>query len=508
MVKNKKILILGFAVIFVTFSIMLLDAISFGDITNLISPVKDRGEISITQEQHQDTTAPVIAVTIYGNNIAFIKRQGSFDSDEGKIIELTISNFTQPIKDSLFIYDNKARIKEWYFKDSKRVEEVKEDITPNFEEILNESLGKEIKVRLFSNDSFSGKLSWLEDSRIGIEFSNGVLFLNLNDIKEFLIFEANVSKRVKTENKSMIIPELIIKEVPTEKGTHDLILSYLRSGADWEANYRFYTNSENEEDFGTLQSWAFVTNNADENWNNVLLKLVVGYPNIIYYQPVFQDYYMEKTKAEAMMAPIVEEKLIPESVGEYCVYTLDEKVTINRTETKNLPIFSKEIKFKRKYLWNANLGNDVYKIYEINNTLDVPFAEGIFSVYLKGEFEGQDKIEYTAKESVAEVKVAKSPDVVVKKEILEKNEEKTAEDWPKRYSTRTYYKVKLSIENHKDSDASLIIKDEMQQGDEVNLISSTIQPGKKLYSLKWEIKLKGSEKKNIEYEYEVKNFYV
>jgi hypothetical protein len=520
--KNKRIIV-GGLILLVISSCMV--ALPFVDIWPFTLRHEEEEKITPTESvSSQNITAPVSEVTIYSNGMAFVKRTGNFDSGGEKgIFELVLSNFTQPIEDSLLIYDDKGSIKEWYIRKSKKVKEVKENFTRSFDEILNESLGKQIKVKLMNN-SFTGKLVWLgQREKLGIEFDGrGILFLNLEDIKEILIYGANVSKRIKTENKTTIIPELVIKEVSLGKGIHNFLLSYLRTGANWRVNYKFYTNSEKEEGFGTLQSWAFVTNNAAENWENVLLKLVVGYPNIIrYYQPIYKPRYYEYKAKEAMdiqaIAPptAVEEEFTPETVGEYCIYTLEEPITINLSQSKNLPIFSKdEVKFKRKYRWNANLGNDAYKIYEINNTLDVPWAEGVFSIYLKGEFEGQDKIKYTPKESLVEIKVNKAPDIVVKKEILEKTQEKGEEvisggGWPRKYATKTYYKVRLSLENHKDTDATLVIKDEMQRGDEVNLISATIKPEVKLYSLKWDnLKLKGWGKREIEYEYEVKNWYV
>lgn len=517
MKNTRKIFIWLF--MFFVFSVVAIAA--FGDVFNFIQPKSEIKEAALQKEKNYSINAPVIAVTVYSNNMAFIKRYGNFNSDEnGKVISLEILNFTQPVENSLFIYDDKASLKEFYFKDVEKVEEIKENSTPEFEEILNESLGKEIKVKI-DNNSFIGKLVWLskDKDKIGVEISDGVLFLNLYDIKEFLIPKVNVSKRESSKNSTVIMPTLIIKEIPIEKGTHNLFLSYLRNGITWNTDYKLYINSEKDEDFGTLQSWALVRNNGNENWNNIALKLVVGYPNIVYYRPFYTPtptyrQYLEKALAYEVVAgaPSVEEQLTPESLGEFCVYTLEEKVTMNASESKNLPIFSRDIKFKRKYLWDAKLGNEVYKIYEINNTLDVPWAEGVFSVYLKEEFEGQDRIKYVAKKANVEVKVAKAPDIIAKKEILERKEEKLPGEYTtygRAYTTKTYYKVKLSLESHKDSDAVMLIKDEMQSGAEVNLISSTIKPTEvKLYSLKWDnLKLKAWEKKEIIYEYEVKNYY-
>ena len=477
------------------------------------SPV---GKESVKVSEAKNFEAPVKEVTIYSNNMAFVRRVGNFDGKTG-IVQINLLNFTQPVQDSLFVYDDKGKIREWYIHDFEKVEEVKDSYTRSFEEILNESIGKEIQV-MCSNETITGKLLWVWNEKLGIEKNGGVLFLNLQDMEGMFVPGIDVSK--KPENKTVVVPELVIKEI-SEQGKHNVLLAYLRSGANWNANFKFYLETEGEEGFGTLQSWAFVENNAQEDWSDVKMKLVVGYPNIVSYISPYttsynynRNYAYEKTMdmTIAGAAPAVQESVTQSSVGDYYVYTLDETVSINSSQSRNLPIFSETVKFKRKYLWNANLENAAYKIYEINNTLQVPWAEGVFSVYLGSEFEGQDSIEYTAKEAGVEVKVSKAPDIVVKKETLEKTTEEGYDDpvnYPRTYTTKTYYKVRLTIESHKTSDATMLIKDEMQQGDQVNFITGTIKPEMKLYSLKWNnLKLKNGEKKIIDYEYEVKNSYM
>ena len=224
----------------------------------------------------------------------------------------------------------------------------------NFEEILNESLGRNILIS-YDNKTLSGKLIWFWNSdkgnrRIGIEHKNGILFINLDDVDEIFILDImNISKRTKFINKTFIVPELVIKEISKSQGVHNVLISYLRSGATWNANYKLYLDMENKESYegyGTLQSWAHVENNANEDWNDVIIKLVVGYPNMVpYYVPYKYGVPLLYEKSANLMrttttpAPGVAETLKPSFTGEYCIYTINEKTSINHSESKNFPIF-------------------------------------------------------------------------------------------------------------------------------------------------------------------------
>ncbi|HDH41617.1 MAG TPA: DUF4139 domain-containing protein [Candidatus Altiarchaeales archaeon] len=456
---------------------------------------------------------PVDSVTIYGNDMAFVKRGTAVDLDKG-ILEIRVLNLTKPILDSLFIYDSKGSLFDWYHHvKTERVREYVEK-TLSFDEILKNSVGSEIEVNTYSNRSLQGELTWVGAGRIGILGDDGVLFINRRDIRDIFIYGAE-TRETKEINKTISIPELVFKE-RSEKGRHDIKISYLTWGANWKVDYKFYTDSDEKTGKGTLQAWSIISNQVGEDWDDVRMKLVVGYPLVLYPRaiptPIRRDYVYKAMAMEAeaaLAAPTVEERFVSESIGEYCVYELMDRVTLKKGETRYFPIFSKEVEFRKRYLWDTSNGEVTYKIYEIENTLENPWAEGIFSVYVKGNFQGQDRIRYTAKKDRAEVKTTKAPDVVVKKTILE------TETFPEyaetyrgktRYARTTYYKVNLTVENHRDEGIDLRIRDHMTSGHRVELKSSTITPRRILNTLIWDITMPKGDKKTIIYDYEVTNW--
>ncbi len=469
---------------------------------------------SVSNITSKEISVPVTSVTIYGNDMAFINRNSVVNLDGG-ILELKIVNFTKPILDSILINDNNGRILEWHYHTKKSTVTEYRNRTLNFNEILENSTGKEIKVEVYGNKSLYGELAWVGDDKIGIKSDDGVLFINRKDIKEILIYGA-ITKEVVEVNKTLSIPELVFRE-ESNKGEHDIEISYLAWGANWKSDYKFYTNSEAKKGTGILQAWAIITNNI-ENWSNINMKLVVGYPIVLYPKTIpspspYGGLKYALAKAESIAdytPPNVAERFIAESIGEFCVYELKEKVTLKKGETRYFPLFSGEVEFNKKYLWDTKQGNDVYRIFEIKNSLDNPWAGGIFSVYIKGNFQGQDRIDYTAKDDKVDVKISKAPDINVNKEIMEKitYPEKGEKIGHRiRYSQITYYKVNLTVENFRDEEIDIKIIDYLNSGNQVILKSSTIEPKRILNSLIWEITLPKNGRKEIIYEYEVKNWY-
>ena len=466
--------------------------------------------------EYREINAPVNSVTIYGNDMAFIGRSSVIDL-EGGVIELRIVNFTKPILDSILINDDNGAILEWYHHTRETTTTEYRNKTLCFNEILRDSIGKEISLRIYGNKTVEGELIWNGEDKIGINLGNGILFINKRDVKEMIIYGA-VTEKIIEVNKTNRIPELIFKE-NSNPGTHNIEISYLAWGANWKPEYKFYTNSEEKRGRGTLQAWAIVTNNI-EDWNNVDMKLVIGYPIVLYPRIIRPPigfggvrYALEKATAvaEAEYAPPqVNVQFTQEELGEFYIYTLSNKVTLKNGETRYLPLFTGEVEFNKKYFWDTRQGDTVYRVFEFTNSLPDPWAKGIFSIYINGNFQGQDRIDYVAKNDKVKVKVSKAPDINVKKQTLEKIEYPESQETighKIRYSRTTYYKVNLTIENFRDEEVEIEIKDYMVSGDQVNLKSSTIKPERIHNVLTWDLTLRSGEKKSIIYEYEVINWY-
>jgi hypothetical protein len=455
--------------------------------------------LSFADRVNVSVQIPVSDVTVYSNGVAFVKRSNSLDLTSGEL-SLLIKNFTSSaVIDSVSVNDDKGGVRE--ITRYELIKKKNETRYVRFDEILNQSIGSSVRA-LTKNGWKNGTLSWFSSDRLGIEAGGKLVVLRFEDVEEL---EAPASKYGKDIEVNESERGLRIDERSTA-GAHRISLSYLVPGVSWSANYKYYIPYDTQSGDGTLQAWAGVTNNAGEDWENVKLNVVVGYPHMLSYGSVIDYARKQFTNAGGTAyvpeaAPSVISSFVSAFLGEYYVYTLKDAVTLKDGETRNLALFDNSVKFRREYVWNTAWERP-HKVYKLNNSLDQSWAPGTVRVYLAGDFLGEDNILYTAKGKEAEVTVADVPDVIAKKYV----NSSTGEEY--RDSRTTTYKVSLNIENHKDEKIQLTVRDWMNSGDVVTLVTSNPQAERKEQNeLEWKITIEKGESRVISYEYTVTNYY-
>ena len=441
---------------------------------------------------------PVTDATVYSNGFAFIKRSNTLDLTGGEI-SLLIKNFTpSAVVDSISVNDDKAGVRE-----ISRYETIKQRTETRyltFGEILNGSVGSSVRA-LTKNGWQSGVLSWFSADKLGIKVEDKFVVLKFDDIEQL---EAPYSKY----KQDVVINEtergLRVDESSTG-GTHRISMNYLVPNVGWNVNYKYYISSDSDKGDGTMEAWADVSNNAGEDWENIRLKVVVGYPHMFSYYSINSRYdatsaYAPKALSE-MAGGSALSSFVSSYLGEYYVYTLGNPITLKNGETRNLALFENSVKFRRQYIWDTTWTRP-HKVYEINNTADQSWGSGTARIYLGGDFIGEDNIAYTARGKEAEVTVADVPELVAKKQV----NSTTAPEY--KNARTTTYKVVLSMENRKEEDVELTVRDWMNSGDVVELSSSTITPKREEQNkLEWTVHLNKGETGTISYTYTVTNYY-
>jgi hypothetical protein len=452
--------------------------------------------VSFADRANVSVQVPVTDVTVYSNGYAFVKRGGTLSLIGGEV-SLLIENFTESaIIDSVSVHDNMGGVREiaqYELKNSKN-----KSIYVPFDEILNQSVGTAVSA-LTKNGWENGTLSWFSSDRLGIEAGGKLTILRFEDVEEL---EAPVAKYKKDVEVNETERGLRIDELSTA-GSHNMVMSYIVPKVGWSADYNYYISSDTDTGSGALQAWASVSNNAGEDWKNATLKVVVGYPHMLSY--ISQ---VVRKAAESAYAPTPANtggSTLPSFVSslfsEYYVYTLTYPVTLRDGETRSLALFDNTVNFRKEYIWDTAWERP-HKVYAINNSLDQSWAPGTARIYLAGDFLGEDSIQYTAKGKEAEVTVAEVPDVIVKKHV----NSTTAEEY--RNSRTTTYKVSLEIENRRDEETALTVRDWMNSGDVVTLTASNpLGERNEQNKLEWKIMLEKGESKTISYEYTVTNYY-
>ncbi|QLJ52481.1 MAG: hypothetical protein Sv326_0306 [Candidatus Fermentimicrarchaeum limneticum] len=455
--------------------------------------------VSFAERLNVSVQVPVTDVTVYSNGIAFVKRDRSLDLTAGEL-SLLIKNFTSSaVVESVSVSDDKGSVREIARYSNVRTKNETKYLT--FEEILNESIGSNVTA-LTKNGLKGGVLSWFGSDRLGITAGNKFTVLKFEDIEEF---EAPISKYKKDVEVNETEKGLRIDELSTA-GSHKISVSYLNPGVSWSANYKYYMTSDTDTGEGTLQAWAGISNNAGEDWKDVKLRVAVGYPHMLSYGSLVDYTRKQITNAGGMAyaseaAPAIISDFVSAFVGEYYIYTLSEPATINDGETRNLPLFDGAVKFKREYIWDTAWERP-HKVYKLNNSLDQSWAAGTARIYLNGEFIGEDSIKYTPKLKEAEVTVADVPEIVVKKLVNSTSGQEY------QHARTTTYKVSLNVENRKDERVELRVRDWMNSGDVVTLLTSNPTAERKEQNkLEWKITLNKGESRTIEYTYTVTNYY-
>ncbi len=453
--------------------------------------------------------APVKRVVLYSNNAAFVERSGSANLDAG-VYRLKVFNFSySAVFDSVFVRDlggGSVKSLSKFYEEKEKATEVW--ALKELGELLNESLNRNIATSVTSGAGLTGKLAWFDDARIGIATSKGLSIVNLKDIIDLQLPGTVADKRV-NETETIVERGVSILLNSNAASNRKIIVNYLVSGPSWSENFKYYIIGDVAKGSGELQAWASIYNGADEDWQNVSLTLVNGYPHFVSVRTPSYYGYAENRYYKAAAAPMAEavsaaapaiESTAAAVLGEaYWKYAFSEPVTVEDGETKNYPLFQKNVGFKREFKWDTSWSQP-RRIYKLNNSQGESWSAGTMQVYLNGEFLGEDSISYTAAEKEADVYVADIPEVVVKQEQLNETTERQGK------TRTTYSKYRLTIENKWSEDVELIINDQLQTyADEVRIKSSStdyiVKPGR---IAQWKPTIKKGKTATIDYEVESK----
>ena len=454
-------------------------------------------------ENSVDMASIVNSITIYSNGMAFVSSSGNAEVPSAGKVHLRVANFTESaILDTLRLEDPYGEIY-WvkrYFEEKNVSEKNERYLT--FDELLNQSYGKEVSVKLENGEAF-GKLLWVSEGKVGIDTNDGLLIVNggLNSIKLAL------AETKKTDEKNSTVYERGLEAyMGTERtGAHSLLFSYITSGANWQPNYNLEMLGAKS---GTAKLTAFgeVSNNAGEDWRNAVLKLAVGQPNFArngisgYYNYDFSDSARKNLEMQsAGVAPLAAPVFEGAEVGTQYIYTLSEPVTILKNERANLKVFESSLQYDKENVWESY--GSVWQNINLKNTAGKPIAAGIIKVFEAGAFVGEGYAQYTGEGKEAHIGYAVLSQVEVKKET----NQTTDKPFPDR--RETVYTVLMTVENSLKENVPLTLRDRMAYADKLELIKSSV-PASQLSDnrLEWKVDVPAEGKLEITYSYKATNF--
>ena len=217
---------------------------------------------------------------------------------------------------------------------------------------------------------------------------------------------------------------------------HRVEASYLATKMAWNADYVLTVTRDDKS--ADVDGWVTLTNGSGTEFRNAKLQLVAGELNRV--RQMFKR--MDESRMADLAAPAAAAQMAQESFGEYHLYTLDRKTTINNNQTKQVnmlgatgfPVLKRYVVDGQAFYYrNAQSPGapikDVVKVFyqfknETSAGLGMPLPAGVVRVYQsdsKGgtHFVGEDRIDHTPKDETLNLKIGNAFDVVAERKQID-----------------------------------------------------------------------------------------
>ena len=259
---------------------------------------------------------PVSRVVMYQSGIGYIERTANIDGNEF-VLRIRPDQINDILKSLTVIDRGDGRPVSISLPVDKttldRLAQIPEQIHEGgLKEMLRAFRGANVKIRT-KNGSFEGRVIGIEENTnnpygdsININTNqthsalltlftknNAVNVIAIDDIKSVELFDKALSDGV-TKSLNISLNEGSWKQVELRirmdsSKKRDLALSYLIAMPTWKPAYRLILD---DDETGTIQGWAIISNVTGSDWNNIHFSLVSGQPmSFTYdlYTPQFLD---------------------------------------------------------------------------------------------------------------------------------------------------------------------------------------------------------------------------
>ena len=293
-----------------------------------------------------------------------------------------------------------------------------------FSDRLYNYLGTKVEVKLINENDMNGTLIEVTDKTLTLQRRRSVIsfnrdrvdYINVPRMMENIQFKPTLKWTIETEQKT-----------DTIAGN----LTYLSSGFDWNANYRFIVEPNGDD--AQFISEASVVNNSNINFDNITLSLVEGQINMDIQQNPQMRFIENKSSTSSAERS---------ELGDYHIYSINSNMSLISKETIITRLYpSRKVSFKKTYLFeNDERGQKEEPLsveYAIPNTaqnnLGIPMPQGKIQLYQllnngNIEFIGQDKIKQIPKNETATISSGKAFDVIGERKVLNYDRQRKSEE--------------------------------------------------------------------------------
>ena len=283
-------------------------------------------------------------------------------------------------------------------------------------------------------------------------------------------------------------PTLLWLVEAAEEGAHDIEVTYMTQGINWQADYVLLLNQEDTQI--DLEGWITLNNNSGATYRDAKLKLIAG--EIHRAQEALPYPVMVEEKALALDAggqPQVEER----EFFEYHLYEVQRPVTVKDRQTKQIEFTSASGASAGKFFvydasqrpwyyyyapitepsYGQTSNREVMIMLEFDNSEDaglgVPLPKGTVRVYKEDtdgstQFIGEDTIDHTPKDETVQLYLGDAFDIIG---------ERKQTDFRKPSARSIEESYEITIRNHKDEDVKVRVVEHMFRWSEWEIEETT-----------------------------------
>jgi len=410
-----------------------------------------------------------------------------------------------------------------------------------------ESITKNIAVQRPSMEEWTGMVSFMDKTLTEIATESRHIELEIKDLnnkKSVLDQEMRLYKYSGGKSKKSVVVDLEMEN----PGAITMELSYIVIGANWTPIYDIRASSEN--DSISIVFMANVSQNTGEDWKDVKLELSTAKPFVgdapRGLSPWYLDiksptlsfrtgragaeevsYMVDGIKIEdtlgmsagsalgsSQMKQLAETQLAVADVSQQIIST---SFILKQTETIPSDNKAKKVSVKvatavgeKDYYAIPKLSNYVYLRSKITNKTSFPLLAGSASVFFDGAFVSTTRIPLVVPTEDFELYLGIDENFRLKRELAERFVDKTGIMSRK---NNISYSYRITVENLRKTEHSITVLDQIpvSQNDDIDVKLQEISPepqykekDEELGILRWALKLKPGEKKELSFDYEIK----
>ncbi len=415
-----------------------------------------------------------VSVALYPNSHAYVIR--TYNLDAKGAFSISIDDISNPNPSSISLFSNGADVYTLSYLETKKTRQVMK----SFDDLLNESIGKRIKVWTSDDMVAEGELIWYDGMHLGIGSNSSMGIVFKSGIIRMSLPESSAYKDEDYFERTLSLFGM------AKYGGAKVSLGYPKDDLAWTITYDLIPNDDGSS--AKFVQYATISNNGDESYDNADIMLTLINPNFAdAYYPIRSfayDYKYGVSNAALESGPITFQ---PELVGGIWSYEPDSKMDIPAGGSKLLMLFSDDVPLFKKFVWDTYIGENVHTTYNLTNVRSEILPSGAVRVISNGRFIGQDTISMLPSGDSVELFVSDAPQFKVSKQVL-------SDETGGIFNDRTQHTVtvRLSISNF-DSESQVVeVRDYIPQYADFKLESASINPkqidGNKIV---WEVSVDG-----------------